>query len=228
MQNEITKLQIEGDIQRTKSTKESAKEDKKTQEDLTSAKIQIAKSGLAGLRGVATEGSALSKGVLVAEKALAITAGALALKAGLAKSAGAPFPANLILISGFIASTVGLLASIKNVVIPPAKKFARGGQIAGGGVLQGASHQQGGIPIPLNEFEGGEAVITANAVRLFEPLLSAINQIGGGVSFSNETLDTGTPQPEQQQQLTRAFVVESDITETQERLSIIKERSEIF
>jgi hypothetical protein len=55
------------------------------------------------------------------------------------------------------------------------QKFAKGG------LLKGASHEQGGIATPFGEMEGGEAVINKNSTKKFAPILSAINQMGGGV-----------------------------------------------
>lgn len=48
-------------------------------------------------------------------------------------------------------------------------------------ILKGKSHAQGGIPI---EAEGGEAIINKRSTAMYMPLLSAINQAGGGVAFS--------------------------------------------
>jgi hypothetical protein len=58
-----------------------------------------------------------------------------------------------------------------------------------GGVLSGASHADGGIPFTVGgvggfEAEGGEAIINKRSTAMFAPLLSAINQAGGGVSFA--------------------------------------------
>ena len=59
---------------------------------------------------------------------------------------------------------------------------------ADGGMLNGASHAQGGIPFTLNgvpgfEAEGGEAIINKRSVQMYKPLLSAINEAGGGKKF---------------------------------------------
>ena len=63
-------------------------------------------------------------------------------------------------------------------------------QFADGGVLKGKSHAQGGIPFSVGgqtgfEAEGGEAIINKRSTSAFAPLLSAINQAGGGVAFAN-------------------------------------------
>ena len=50
-------------------------------------------------------------------------------------------------------------------------------------LLKGKSHAMGGIPI---EAEGGEAIINKRSTSMFTPLLSAINQAGGGVSLGND------------------------------------------
>ena len=68
------------------------------------------------------------------------------------------------------------------------KKMARGGVAGFGGVLKGRSHAQGGIPFTVGgqpgfEAEGGEAIINKRSTRMFRPLLSQINQAGGGVAF---------------------------------------------
>ncbi|MDR1544945.1 MAG: hypothetical protein LBS50_11210, partial [Prevotellaceae bacterium] len=61
-------------------------------------------------------------------------------------------------------------------------------QAARGMLLKGKSHAQGGIPI---EAEGGEAIINRRSTAMFAPLLSAINQAGGGVPFSKPYSDGG-------------------------------------
>jgi hypothetical protein len=58
-------------------------------------------------------------------------------------------------------------------------------KFAKGGILQGASHANGGIKTLFGELEGNEAIINKNSTREFTPLLSAINVAGGGVAFDN-------------------------------------------
>ncbi|MDR0546848.1 MAG: hypothetical protein LBG77_04595 [Dysgonamonadaceae bacterium] len=57
-----------------------------------------------------------------------------------------------------------------------------------GALLKGASHAAGGIMI---EAEGGEAIINKRSTAMFAPLLSAINQAGGGVPFASAYSDGG-------------------------------------
>ena len=63
------------------------------------------------------------------------------------------------------------LAAVVATPLPKASK---------GMLLKGKSHAQGGIPI---EAEGGEAIINKRSTAMFAPLLSLINQVGGGVPF---------------------------------------------
>jgi hypothetical protein len=57
-----------------------------------------------------------------------------------------------------------------------------------GTLLRGASHANGGIPI---EAEGGEAIINKRSTSMFLPVLSAINEAGGGVPFVQTMADGG-------------------------------------
>ena len=59
-------------------------------------------------------------------------------------------------------------------------------QFAKGGLLEGASHEQGGIPMLVDgkrpiEAEGGEAIINKRSVAMFGKELDYINRAGGGV-----------------------------------------------
>jgi hypothetical protein len=86
--------------------------------------------------------------------------------------------ASLALIGAQTSAQVGIISS---------QKFEDGG------ILSGASHDNGGIPFTVNgvggfEAEGGEAIINKKSTAMFAPLLSAINQAGGGVSFAKPSL----------------------------------------
>ena len=48
------------------------------------------------------------------------------------------------------------------------------GHLEAGGMIDGPSHSQGGVPINA---EGGEAVMTKGAVTVFAPLLSLMNKL---------------------------------------------------
>lgn len=82
--------------------------------------------------------------------------------------------------SAFMATQGALqLATIRNEPLP---KAARGMYI------EGPSHSGGGVNINA---EGGEAIINRRSTSMFLPLLSAINQLGGGVPFASVGSDGG-------------------------------------
>jgi hypothetical protein len=100
---------------------------------------------------------------------------------------------------------------------------------AKGGMIGGRRHAQGGT---LIEAEQGEAIMTRGAVDRFGPMLSMMNQLGGGVSFNSETSVTSfdnpvvrTPQSEQSPQIIKSYVVEQELTTSQEQAARLKDLS---
>ena len=117
------------------------------------------------------------------------------------------------------------------------RKFEGGGagatpsgrNYAMGGYIDGARHSQGGVPL---EAEGGEAIMTRGAVTAFAPLLSTLNQMGGGTSFSQGAVGQAgfdfpqqSPQQSQQAQITKTYVVENELTTIQQRQARLKDLS---
>lgn len=84
----------------------------------------------------------------------------------------------------------GVIQGLFSIAKAGIGKFEKGGIApkAANGLLVGPSHAQGGIkintPSGIIEAEGGEAIITRKATDMYLPLLSAINQAGGGVKFA--------------------------------------------
>tara|TARA_R100000664_G_C2759294_1_gene148908 strand:- start:4010 stop:5593 length:1584 start_codon:yes stop_codon:yes gene_type:complete len=72
----------------------------------------------------------------------------------------------------------------KNKRRPEYLKYA----LKGGGMVKGPSHEKGGVKFNVGgevvELEGGEAVINKKSTEMFRPILSKMNQAGGGVSFA--------------------------------------------
>ena len=97
-----------------------------------------------------------------------------------------------------------------------------------GGMIEGPLHSspQGGVPIMA---EGGEAVMTRGAVTAFRPLLSMLNQMGGGTSFNKGAVGQAgydNPKPgSDQPQIIKTYVVSSDLTSTAERNARLKNLS---
>ena len=103
---------------------------------------------------------------------------------------------------------------------------------AAGGYIDGPRHSNGGVMINA---EGGEAVMTRGAVSMFGPLLSTLNQAGGGTSF-NRTMVSRFDNPksaypadftQQPTQIIKSYVVEGELTSAQQKQARLKELSTI-
>ena len=115
-------------------------------------------------------------------------------------------------------------------------------QFAHGGLVHGKSHANGGEKFAVGgrvvELEGGEAVINKRSTSMFRSQLSAINQAGGGVKFADGGL-LNMPSFATNQfnavgmnglagamsQGGRVYVLESDITNTQNNVSLIQSQA---
>jgi TP901 family phage tail tape measure protein len=140
-------------------------------------------------------------------------------------------------------SIAGILAQ----TVAGISKKAKGGMIeefANGGMVHGNSHAQGGEKFAVGgrvvELEGGEAVINKRSTAMFRNQLSAMNSAGGGVKFADGGL-MNMPSFAQSQfnaagqagmmgamgQGSRVVVVESDITTSQNTVSVIEAEATI-
>lgn len=90
-----------------------------------------------------------------------------------------PFPLGVAMAA--IAGALGA-AQLVAALSAPLPKAARGMYI------KGKSHAGGGVPV---EAEGGEMIINKRSSSMFAPLLSAINEAGGGVPFVSTSSDGG-------------------------------------
>lgn len=84
---------------------------------------------------------------------------------------------------GTATTLAGGLSAVKKISSTKVEKKARGG------ILNGKPHSQGGIPMTVDgvggyEGEGGEAIINKKSTAMYAPLLSALNEAGGGVKFA--------------------------------------------
>jgi len=97
-----------------------------------------------------------------------------------------------------------------------------------GGMIDGARHAQGGVAINA---EGGEAIMSRGSVTMFKPLLSMMNQMGGGTSFSrgavgqanfdNPSTNTGSSE----QPIIKTYVVSNELTTDAHRAARLKDLS---
>jgi hypothetical protein len=128
---------------------------------------------------------------------------------------------------GAIAAAAAIVAGLANVRKIEATTYestisagsapaaATGSKYAQGGVLDGPSHAQGGVPTKFGELEGGEYVINRRATASFLPLLAAINSSGntntnkGGNGSAMDAIQS--MMMNQQQPIVKTYVVASDI-----------------
>ena len=130
-----------------------------------------------------------------------------------------PFPANIAAIATTVATILANVATAISTV--KSAKFAQGGKVTGPG--KGTSDS---IPAMLSN---GEFVMTAKATALFEPLLMAMNNIGGGVPMQ---VNNSYRELERNDLLTDSFtsavqeihpvVSVVEISETQDRVKMIE------
>ena len=123
---------------------------------------------------------------------------ASALTSGIAASQKATtFPANLIAMATTVAAILTNITKAKKTLSsekPPKIKFASGGYVSGSG-----SGTSDSIPALLSN---GESVLTASATSMFSPMLSAFNQLGGGIPISTSHVSS---QVMGEEMLSRAF-----------------------
>jgi hypothetical protein len=132
-----------------------------------------------------------------------------------------------IIIKSIAAALAGVFAATQIALIARQEfKAADGGIVPGDG-----SGEIDSVPARLAP---GEAVINSQSTQAFLPLLSAINEMGGGRSFMPDLPATNAPQTfapvfadNQRRDPIRAYVVETDITDAQKRVARI-ERSTRF
>lgn len=100
---------------------------------------------------------------------------------------------------------------------------------ARGGYIDGPRHAQGGT---LIEAEGGEAVMTRGAVSMFGPLLSMMNQAGGGTNFNKDMMFTANDAPSSSPSgqspepvIMKTYIVSNELTTEAEKQARLKNLS---
>ncbi|WP_048331028.1 coiled-coil domain-containing protein [Bizionia psychrotolerans] len=161
--------------------------DKELDKEKGQAKLNVAGTVFNGIADLLGKESAAGKAAAVAASIINTAQGvtkALAEGGIIGIATGA-----LVAVAGGI--SIAKILSAK----PPERSKATTPKLARGGILNGASHAEGGIPTPYGELEGGEAVINTKSTRMYAPLLSAINQAGGGVKFASGGILGSTSAP---------------------------------
>jgi hypothetical protein len=219
----------------------------KTEKDLVTQRkanldaVQQLAIGIGALGEAMGEESAAGRALIKVSQALALATTALALAdslAGLGKALKLPFPGNVVAVT----STLALMATAFSQFKALSSGFKTdasgpsGGQTSAptmqntagygdGGMINGPLHAAGGVMINA---EGGEAVMTRGAVTMFAPLLSQLNQAGGGTSFSKGATGQANydaPQQQAQTQILRTYVVENELTSIQHKQARLKDLS---
>jgi hypothetical protein len=109
---------------------------------------------------------------------------------------------------------------------------------ANGGIIDGPSHKDGGVKFAVggqvNELEGGEGVINKRSMSIpgIAQAASFLNQMGGGVAFSNNGSQSQAVQMaslsamfNSQPQVLEAYVLEGNVTRTQNTANKIRNRA---
>lgn len=123
---------------------------------------------------------------------------ATAISKGVSASAGVPFPGNLLAITTTIAAVTANILKAKQLLAGSGKepKVPKYQKAAVGAVVPGGQSNIDNVPFLLS---GQERVVNSNSGVMFAPLLSAINQMGGGVPLA------GSGSAEGEAFLTRSF-----------------------
>lgn len=162
------KLQLEAQYQQDKQ----ALTEKEI--EVEKAKYDAMASMVGGLQQVTEAFGESSKGMAKMSKVLALAEIAInsgaAIAAGVKQAQSVPYPANLAAIATTVATILANVASAIKTV--KGAKFASGGFVSGAGSATSDS-----IPARLSN---GESVIAAAPTAMFAPILSALNQLGGG------------------------------------------------
>lgn len=138
-------------------------------------KAQAIGSAIGALGDVAAEFGEQDKSLAKMSKVLALAEIAIntgvAIAEGVKQAQSVPFPGNIAAIATTVATILANIVSATKTV--KSAKFAKGGKVEGEGTETSDS-----VPAMLSN---GESVMTAKATRMFAPVLSVMNQLGGGV-----------------------------------------------
>jgi hypothetical protein len=213
--SEINQMQQDIDLQKADGNLEKQEEIKKKYFE-KNKKTQIAQAIIGTLQGAVQAYQSLAV-IPVVGPALGAAAAAAALIFGYKK-------VDLIRQQQYQSSSAGGSAEAAKPQLP---NFGR--NYEKGGMIGGKRHAEGGT---LIEAEKGEAIMTRGAVTMFAPLLSAMNQMGGGTSFVPSLVTTSfdapvTSQPSQQQapMIVKSYVVSSELTSEQNKQARLKDLS---
>lgn len=176
LESTLANIKAEQDARAKALEEQRAQEAEKQRlaEETAHAFSQVAGSIAGLLKTFAEENKELAQlSKVIALAQIAIETGVATAK-GISSAMSVPYPANIAAIASTIATVLGGMASAISTV--KSAKFASGGYVSGPGTATSDS-----IPARLSN---GESVMNAKSTAMFGPLLSALNQAGGGVAFN--------------------------------------------
>jgi hypothetical protein len=201
-----------------------------------------------GALGVAMgQETAAGKALIRVQQGLALATTSLAIAQafmGLGKDLAKGFPVNIIAVASTIALIATAISQFKALTTPLTSGADTGGGTGGGssapspnlgrnyadgGLIGGKRHAEGGT---LIEAEQGEAIMTRGSVTMFGPLLSALNQAGGGKSFAPNAMVASYDNPQlnnpaqtQSPVIMKTYVVSNELTTESEKQARLKNLS---
>lgn len=163
--------QLEAENEFADMEKEIADKKKKIAQDEAKTKRDAYNSVMQAMTAMGEHSKALGKvAKIVGLAQIAVDTGK-AISAGVAEAVKIGFPQNIAAIATTVATVLANMATAMTSI--KSAKFATGGLVEGAG-----SGTSDSIPAMLSN---GESVITAQATSAFAPILSTLNQMGGGV-----------------------------------------------
>lgn len=163
--------QLEAENEFADMEKEIADKKKKIAQDEAKTKRDAYNSVMQAMTAMSEHSKALGKVAKIMGLAQIAVDTGKAISAGVAEAVKIGFPQNIAAIATTVATVLANMATAMTSI--KSAKFATGGLVEGAG-----SGTSDSIPAMLSN---GESVITAQATSAFAPILSTLNQLGGGV-----------------------------------------------
>lgn len=163
--------QLEAENEFADMEKEIAEKKKKIAQDEAKTKRDAYNSVMQAMTAMGEHSKALGKVAKIMGLAQIAVDTGKAISAGVAEAVKIGFPQNIAAIATTVATVLANMATAMTSI--KSAKFATGGLVEGAG-----SGTSDSIPAMLSN---GESVITAQATSAFAPILSTLNQMGGGV-----------------------------------------------